>query len=389
MNIKNPWINQLIDTVDASTDQNYFGSIPHFNISQFSEKLAKLFPQEELILNIISGDFFSSTLTFKSLGTNPTVISLELQPLQSPFFISFTSEDLNNLSKLLLSKETTHSFHESELLKGFFKFFFLKSLEIFREDNQFEGLSIKLSDQSIKSEDSYVTKINLTSSNNSLFFNMIFPRTFQEELKTYYTSKKIPLEKRLNFTTLSMELLSVVGFTHLKKHELEEIKVGDLVLLEHCSYQPKLKKGYFKIYHQNLPLFQAKAKEDYIKILDFIDSGESQGMKNLDSSKSSNDDYFFEEDHMNDEHNIYSDDQHHKNTEKLINPDQIDLPIFCEIGRFNMSLEKLLQLRSGSTIPLSNRPEEGVYLTLNQKKIARGELVQLGDIIGVKILETF
>jgi len=184
-------------------------------------------------------------------------------------------------------------------------------------------------------------------------------------------------------------LISVLGSTHLKKQELEKVKAGDLVLLEHCSYQPKLKKGYFKIYYQNIPLFQAKIKEDYIKILDFIDSGESQGMENFDSSKPSNDDYFFEDDHIDDENDNYSDDQHHRNVETLINPDQIELPIFCEIGRFNMSLEKLLQLQPGSTIPLSKRPEEGVYLTLNQKKIARGELVQVGDLIGVKILETF
>jgi flagellar motor switch protein FliN/FliY len=51
-----------------------------------------------------------------------------------------------------------------------------------------------------------------------------------------------------------------------------------------------------------------------------------------------------------------------------------------------MNLEKLLQLQPGNVLDLNVRPEQGVSVTLNGKRVARAELVKLGDVLGIKIL---
>ena len=67
-------------------------------------------------------------------------------------------------------------------------------------------------------------------------------------------------------------------------------------------------------------------------------------------------------------------------------PDAL-LTIHVEIARVRMNLKKLTQLKPGNVIELAARPEQGVKLILNGKAVAKGELIQLGDVLGVKILQ--
>ena len=57
-----------------------------------------------------------------------------------------------------------------------------------------------------------------------------------------------------------------------------------------------------------------------------------------------------------------------------------------EIGRLKINLDKLLHLKPGNVLELSVRPEQGVDLSIGGKKMAKAELIKLGDVLGVKIL---
>ncbi|NDE82905.1 MAG: YscQ/HrcQ family type III secretion apparatus protein, partial [Chlamydiia bacterium] len=48
---------------------------------------------------------------------------------------------------------------------------------------------------------------------------------------------------------------------------------------------------------------------------------------------------------------------------------------------------QLLELRPGNVLDLQVKPEQGVYVTVGGKRIARGELIKLGDVLGLKILK--
>lgn len=72
---------------------------------------------------------------------------------------------------------------------------------------------------------------------------------------------------------------------------------------------------------------------------------------------------------------------------KALSPEEIDLDIVVEVGRLQMSVKKLLELQPGNMLELNIRPEDGIDLTVNGKCIAKGELLLLGDALGVRILE--
>lgn len=66
---------------------------------------------------------------------------------------------------------------------------------------------------------------------------------------------------------------------------------------------------------------------------------------------------------------------------------ELTIEIKVEIGRLQMSLKDLFQLRPGNTLPLAIKPEEPVRLVHRGKCIARGDLVKIGEVLGVRITQ--
>ena len=73
--------------------------------------------------------------------------------------------------------------------------------------------------------------------------------------------------------------------------------------------------------------------------------------------------------------------------EKLISSKEIPLTLTVEVARMRINLEKLMQLSPGNILELPVRPEHGVDVVIGGKKVAKAELVKLGEMLGIKILQ--
>lgn len=65
----------------------------------------------------------------------------------------------------------------------------------------------------------------------------------------------------------------------------------------------------------------------------------------------------------------------------------IPMTLTIEVGRVVLSADKLLNLQPGNLLDLKVALENGVIISVNGKKIGRGELMRIGDNIGVRILD--
>jgi flagellar motor switch protein FliN/FliY len=65
----------------------------------------------------------------------------------------------------------------------------------------------------------------------------------------------------------------------------------------------------------------------------------------------------------------------------------IPLEISVELGRAKMLISDLLQLGQGSVIELNKLAGEPVEIFVNQKLIARGEVVVVNDKFGIKMTD--
>lgn len=72
---------------------------------------------------------------------------------------------------------------------------------------------------------------------------------------------------------------------------------------------------------------------------------------------------------------------------KVTSPQDIPLNIVVEVGRLQMSVKTLMELKPGNLLDLNIHPEAGVELVVNGSRVGKGELLQVGDTIGVRILE--
>ena len=65
----------------------------------------------------------------------------------------------------------------------------------------------------------------------------------------------------------------------------------------------------------------------------------------------------------------------------------VEIPISVEVGRAHMSLEDVLKLVPGSVIALDKKAEEPVDLRVNGKLVARGEVVLVDDVYGLRVTQ--
>lgn len=77
----------------------------------------------------------------------------------------------------------------------------------------------------------------------------------------------------------------------------------------------------------------------------------------------------------------------HAAPQQLISPREIPVSLVIETGRIQMTVQKLLELEPGNMLELSIHPEDGVDLVVNSKKVGKGELIRIGENLGVRVLE--
>jgi flagellar motor switch protein FliM len=69
--------------------------------------------------------------------------------------------------------------------------------------------------------------------------------------------------------------------------------------------------------------------------------------------------------------------------------EDIPLQITVEFGRVNLTAEEVVALHVGQVLELKRTPNEPVILSVDQKQVAQGELVEVDGQVGVKIVQIF
>ncbi|HEY9077919.1 MAG TPA: flagellar motor switch protein FliN [Anaerolineaceae bacterium] len=65
----------------------------------------------------------------------------------------------------------------------------------------------------------------------------------------------------------------------------------------------------------------------------------------------------------------------------------VNLQVKVELGRTRMPLKQILELQSGSVIELNKLAGDAVDIYVNERLVARGEVVVVDDKFGVRIIE--
>ncbi|RMS56939.1 Type III secretion component, partial [Pseudomonas syringae pv. aceris] len=66
--------------------------------------------------------------------------------------------------------------------------------------------------------------------------------------------------------------------------------------------------------------------------------------------------------------------------------DDLPLTLICQLGSMELTLAQLREMAPGSVLPFTSQAHDEVDLMVNGRRIGRGELVTIGDGLGVRLL---
>ncbi len=381
------WKNQISAVLDESTEIPMWGCAPPFPFDAFSKSLQEAWNLPSCDVKLLSAEWITPEKVEKEITGN-TIFKVDINPIGAPIYLSVTPDNQAVCIQALMNTKTSSAnFSSREIQKGFFQFILLEAigaLSSVKKDLQF---SLHEADTKIISDNTYVMKVVVTSENFSFEATLLVSKGFQQKFKTNY-NKKIPLDTATKDKIVLCNLK--VGCVTLQADQIAKLTIGDFVILDSASYHPKTKKGTMELCFQDTPLFHIKHKEESIKILDYATPFEETTMEKPNEKPAPEQKPMEEasvEIETNTEETTESETIHEVEKSAPISAEKIPVTIKVEVAKLPMTLEKLSNLQIGNVIDTSIHIDHGVDLTVNGEVIGRGELLQLGDIIGVKITE--
>ena len=378
MSTETSWIRRIEEAVEESKIIPLWGVPPTFPWEEFTEKLSSALELPKLRPVIEKTEWKKGEALFAGLGKEPQIIALEIPPLSRAIFLAISEEERAKLiNRTVSAGKEEKGFSHPDFQTGFLLFLLLEVANILDEIKALGDLSVRVGKPAALPEgEALCHEIALQIGREKVRCRLIFPMGFEQELRAHFSQRKPSLEEYALGKETVVSLRVEIGSTSLKQQMWQQLKNGDLLVLDRCSFDPLAHKGSAMLLLDKTALFQGRIKENSLKIVDYA---------------------FYKEENMSPSEEDFAKEESLEEAPveesappsgEMLPLSEIPLQITVEAGRIEMSIEKLLQMKPGNLLELGIAPEEGVYLTTSGRRIARGELVKIGELLGVRILET-
>lgn len=364
MSIPKSLLKKIEGSVEEAKLIPLWGSPPPFPLEEVVDCLKEALHIEDLTLSVTASKKRNGADLLAGMGDNPTRLAFALSPLAPPVQWVVSYEDMSTLTTLLLAPQKNKGFTDARLKEGFLRYICLEVLHAIAPLRPFGDLSLSFAPLPSLPKEALCLDVTFTVKGQSLWGRILCPLELQHALREHFALTKPPLSALPMTKEVEISLSIGLGFCTLGSNAIQKIAVGDWIFLEHCFFDPKTHKGMVTLSLGHVPLFQARPKEQKIHILDYAVYTRGAAMEN-------------EEEEI----------EFEAKEAPPLNPEEIPIQLTVEAGRIEMTLDKLLEIRPGNILDFPVSPEMGVDITVHGKRIAKGELVKLGEAIGVKILK--
>jgi flagellar motor switch protein FliN/FliY len=402
------WMQKIEEGLEELKEVPLWGAPPAFMWEEFGNLLKTSLGGEQIRLSCQTTKWLDFADLTAALGKDPLVMAFSASPLEGNCYLAMNASDANALSSTLLSPDKkVKGFSEPKLRDGFITYIALEALHIVEQHKLFNNLSFTVAHFSgFPKGGTLCSDIQIEIGEKTLWARLICPPVFHRSFKNHFASERPSLQASPLLKQTEVPLSLQAGRVQLSQEEWRQVSVGDCILLDRCSLDLKSHKGTATLFLGQTPLFRIRIKQDHLKILDYAFYQEEEPMMDRDEeekehNESEPDDEFSLEAGKEDLTENPSEEQPAASEEHLwssnaaaetLNPpiiptEEIPIVLTVEVGRIKMSLEKLLQLVPGNLIELPIKPESAVHLTVDGKVVAKAEMVQIGEALGVKILK--
>jgi flagellar motor switch protein FliN/FliY len=423
------------------------GTAPSFPWEELSDRLSAAFENETFCIRPGEIAWRSKEALFEGLEESPKPFQFTLPSLQGNAWWLIPNYQLLKLGRSLLTDPS----HRSELLDegiaGTFTQFLL--YEILFQIEQLPTSTILSpvlnSVSSLPNEDALCLEIMISIDGQAILSRLVISPELRQSWVEYHQQhyeRSVLYEELAKIVDVTLHI--EVGKTELTLQEWSTVELGDCILLDHCSLKNDTLEGKVVMTIDRREALRAKLKDGNLKILELPifhevdipmdeqnehdDEDEDEDLfSDLEFPEEDNDDEDFN-DFDEDEDLISELDEDHLEEEGVseeiseaaeagetettaelaeekaefeepvmaapveeekgpMTPGEIPVTVVIEAGCVQMTMDQLLQLEPGNLLELNIRPESGVDLTINGKIVGKGELIKLGETLGVRVLK--
>lgn len=417
------WLSQSSSEIKNLDSIPLLGNPPAFPWDEFSELLSKSLKINDLKIVPTETKWREKDDLFSGLGEKPICYPLSATPLNDLLYFAIPKEELKAILLLSIHKEEDLGYLEEEnWLTEFYQFLLLEAIQSFTKIKFDPDLTLQLHEEEKAPETACLCfDFQITTPSKNFRGRLLCTPSLQKSFQSKYTAPSLSYPPGLS-EVVTVPVHLTCGSVTLSRAEWNGCSPGDFVVLDSCTIDPAQDKSRVVLMVQGTPLFRGKIKDGNVKILEYpqLQEVQTQMVKEHDDEfdeefeteeKSIHEESTgFDETDLEEEHSEANvshlesevhDDEHHEEKEEekkapvaaqqaapsFTKPEDLPMTISVEVARIQMSLQQLMQLAPGNMLELNVKPENGVDLVVGGRCIAKGELLKIGDALGVRILD--
>lgn len=365
------WLKVFEPELVKLQDLTSTGGPDAFSWEGLNHRLGERLERHDLIIQPTTTSWHSQSELASFLGRRPWVLNYTLAAVPGKASLVFAKEDVAILmAALLTGAPQSLNYSDEDYQRGFFRFLGVVISHTLGEMG-FNGdyaLSPTESNDAPQGP-AMCLDISVTICGSTVLARLVATEELVKAWKERFSGKsRLSQLNGALAQSIDVILHLEVGHVALTLDQFRSLHTGDFVLLDSCSIRPGEEKGRVLITTRGIPIFRGMLKPDKVKILEF------PVYYKVDSAMDNDDEGV--------EHGSAAETQSAQ--ERLAS---LPVNVVVEAGRIKMTLEKLLQLQPGELLELEVKPEESVDLVVNGQCIGHGELLRLGEALGVRVLE--
>lgn len=354
-----PWIKEIPSALLDLDEIPLLASGFALDFKEFSSALSEILQVSPLEIDAKERRWVDAKALQKEIKED-IIVPFSASPVEGEVFWAMSKEDVDKLTSWILSKETKAHLSSDILREGFYHYILLEALHSLQKNPHFEQFSFRMNPNGLHFKDAMlVVDIQIRFKRSSAWGKLLIPPDFRKNWKQYF-SELNPFPFSFDMANqIDLSLGIKIAKMPLPLETLQKLKPGDFLCLESSEYDPKTHLGKGILTLGKLSLFQLKISGGKCEILELISQQEEEAnMENPESKQ-----------------------------EEATQITSVPFTVTVELSRLRMTLANLMKLEPGNVLDLPTSPEEGVILSVNGKKIGKGELLLLGEKLGVRILE--
>ncbi|TXI35577.1 MAG: YscQ/HrcQ family type III secretion apparatus protein [Nitrosomonas sp.] len=383
------WLRVIEPELVKLQDVAAIGGPDDFSWDALNQLLAERFEIPDLAIRPTSTSWQSEKELASYVSKHPWVLNVAFSSLPGSAALVMSDKDVETLMATLLTKKSESiGYSNKDFQTGFYHFLgavLANTLEELGFTDE-QALSV-LESKTPPNGPGICLEVDITLCETTIKGRLVATEDLLEVWKQRFAASA---SQALLLSPAAQNFEVVIhleaGKVTMPSSRLKTVHVGDYVILDSCTVLPGEEKGRVMLTINDVPVFRGMLKQNKIKVLEYPLYHKADTPMDQDNT--------FEDEEVAQEEGIEPFEEGEEEGGKMepappIGERAKDIPmtITVEVGRIQMKLEKLMQLQPGQLLELDVDPAEGVDLVVSGRCIGKGELLRLGEALGVRILE--